>query len=365
MGRKRRKRLRSGFTTGTAAAAATKAALLFLFEGQAPSSVRVALLNGDSLDIAVHSCERIDEESAVCSVIKDAGDDPDITHGAEIAARVNWRATAAEPSVAILGGHGVGRVTKPGLEVPPGEPAINPGPRKMIRQSALEAMESHRRPGFVETVIEVPKGQELARNTLNARLGIVGGISILGTTGIVRPMSHDAYVATIRSALSVARASGLKQVVFTTGRRTERFAQNLWPRLPEESFVQIGDFFARSMAMAVEHGFETATLAVMFGKAVKMAQNIPHTHASSARMTLKALSRWAQERTGDSDLAGRIAEANTARHAFEYIKDDHPGVIEKVGREVVQAADHFAGEKIRVDAVIFDFDGEVKFKAVR
>ncbi|WP_319521993.1 cobalt-precorrin-5B (C(1))-methyltransferase CbiD [uncultured Desulfosarcina sp.] len=365
MGRKRQKHLRSGFTTGTAAAAATKAALLFLFDGQAPSSVRVALLNGDTIEVAVHGCERIDEKSAICSVIKDAGDDPDITHGAEIAARVNWRATAADSSVVISGGNGVGKVTKPGLEVPPGQPAINPGPREMIRQSALEAMQSHRRPGIVETVIEVPKGEELARNTLNARLGIVGGISILGTTGIVRPMSHDAYVATIRSALSVARASGLNQVVFTTGRRTERFAQNLWPRLPEESFVQIGDFFARSMAMAVEHGFETVTLAVMFGKAVKMAQKIPHTHASSARMTLKALSRWAKERTGDSDLAARIAEANTARHAFEYIKDDHPGVIEKVGREVIRAADHFAGGKIRVGAVIFDFDGGIKFKAVR
>jgi len=365
MGRKRQKHLRSGFTTGTAAAAATKAALLFLFDGRAPSSVRVALLNGDGLDIAVHACERIDEDSVVCSVIKDAGDDPDITHGAEIAARVRWRATAAEPSVAISGGKGVGKVTKPGLEVPPGQPAINPGPRKMIRQSALEAMQSHRCPGLVETVIEVPKGEELAHNTLNARLGIVGGISILGTTGIVRPMSHDAYVATIRSALSVARASGLHRVVFTTGRRTERFAQNLWPRLPEESFVQIGDFFARSMAMAAEHGFETVTLAIMFGKAVKMAQKTPHTHARSSRMTLEALARWAEECTSDSGLAGRIAKANTARHAFAYIKDDHPGVIEKVRREVIRAADHFAGGKIRVGVVIFDFDGGIEFKAAR
>ncbi|MGD9188176.1 MAG: cobalt-precorrin-5B (C(1))-methyltransferase CbiD [Desulfobacteraceae bacterium] len=355
------KRLRSGFTTGTAAAAAVRAALELIFSGRTPEKVTVALLTGDDLTIAVHQCRGIDSHSAVCSVIKDAGDDPDITHGAEICARVKWRKTHGDPEVIVRGGQGVGMVTKPGLEVPPGRHAINPGPLKMIRRAALDAMAEHGRQGTAEVEIFVPRGRKLARKTLNARLGIVGGISILGTTGIVRPMSHEAYTATIRSALSVARAVGLHRVVLTTGRRSERFARNQWPQLSEEAFVQIGDYFAQSMEMAATQGFEAVTLAVFFGKAVKMANGIAHTHAGSARMSLKQLSRWAMRITGDSHLADRVDKANTARHAFEMLKDDYPEVIDKVGREVVRKAELFGGGGVKVGAVIFGFDGTVRF----
>lgn len=364
--RDRRKPLRSGFTTGTTAAAAAKAALLFMFRGKTPRTVAVELLTGGTLDIAVHGCRRLGPARSECSVIKDAGDDPDITNGAEIGARVTWADTGTASDVVIRGGPGVGRVTKPGLEVAPGEPAINPGPRRMIRQSALEAMTDCGRRGKADIEIFVPKGEELARRTLNARLGIVGGISILGTTGVVRPLSHEAYVATIRSALSVAKASGLDQVVLTTGRRSERFAQVKWPQIPEEGFIQIGDYFAASMEMAGEmaaaRGFRKVILAIFFGKAVKMAQGIGHTHARSARMTLEKLSRWALDISGDKALADRVARANTARHAFDLIKDDCPALIDKVGGEVMKAAGAFGGGRVAVGVVIFDFDGKVRFE---
>ena len=358
----KQKRLRSGFTTGTAAAAATKAALISLVTGESkPKAVDIGLLTGDRLEIKLHACRRMDIGTAVCSVIKDAGDDPDVTNGAEIGARVVWRETGAGNSVTIRGGRGVGVVTKPGLETPPGEPAISSGPRQMIRQAVSEVLDGYGLKGDLDTEIFVPKGEELARHTLNSRLGIVGGISILGTTGIVRPLSHEAYTATVKAALSVARASGLTQVVLTTGRRSERYAQQKWPRIPDEGFVQIGDYFAESMEMAADADFDRAILAVFFGKAVKMSQGIPHTHARSARLTLKTLAQWCREITGATDLAERIAGANTARHAFDMFKDTHPELIGKVGVEVVRAATSFGRGAVDVQAVIFGFDGDVRF----
>lgn len=362
---RRKRKLRCGFTTGTAAAAATKAALICILSGRAPQKVRVELLTGETLEIKVQACRREDDHTAACTVIKDAGDDPDITHGAEIGARVTWHAGGEAGEVEIRGGEGVGRVTKPGLETPPGRPAITSGPRKMIRRSVAEAMADCDGEGRVETEIFVPRGEELARHTLNARLGIVGGISILGTTGVVHPLSHASYVATIQAALSVARAAGLDRVVLTTGRRSERFAQQLWPRMPEEGFVQIGDYFAEAMAMAAQCRFAAVTLAVFFGKAVKMAQGIAHTHARSARMTLTALARWTGEITGDADLAGQVAAANTARQAFELLDGDHREVIARVGDEMVKAAAGFCDHKAVVGAVIFGFDGVVRYDATQ
>ena len=157
-----------------------------------------------------------------------------------------------------------GVVTKPGLEIAVGRPAINPGPQRMIREAVTRVLTEHGLSGRVEVEVFVPEGEALARKTLNARLGIVGGISILGTTGIVRPMSHEAYTATIRAGLSVAQAVGLKRAVLTTGRRSERYAQLRWPRLPEEAFVQIGDYFAAAMQMAADQAFESVMLAVFF-----------------------------------------------------------------------------------------------------
>jgi cobalt-precorrin-5B (C1)-methyltransferase len=362
-----RKKLRTGFTTGTAAAAATKGALRLILDGKEPPRVRIRLLTGDDIHIPIHHCRLEKQDSAICTVIKDAGDDPDVTHKAEIGARVSLQVAGDNQSggkpleIVISGGEGVGRVTKPGLEVQPGRPAINPGPVKMITQAIHDVLKNHLFNGTVETEIFVPKGKKIAEKTLNARLGILGGISILGTTGIVRPMSHDAFIATITSALSVARASGANKVVLTTGRRSERFAQDLWPKLAQEAFVQIGDFFKMSLEAASRQGFEKATLAVFFGKALKMAQGVPHTHAAKASLTLDKLATWVQENTGNPELSQHILGANTARHAFDIIGQDYPGVIGHVGKQIVTSAQRFAGPGVKIQSIIFDYTGNVVF----
>jgi cobalt-precorrin-5B (C1)-methyltransferase len=366
-----KRKLKSGFTTGTAAAAAAKGALCYLLEGHMPSSVNIELLTGDKIAIPIHRCEQKAENKARCTVIKDAGDDPDVTHRAEIGAEVTLEAPQAESrtqpnhhvGIHISGGAGVGKITKPGLEMQPGEPAINSGPRKMINQAIKDTLDKHDIRRAVSVEVFVPRGAEIAKKTLNARLGILGGISILGTTGLVRPMSHDAFIATIDSALSVARASGNSRVVLTTGRRSERCAQQLWPLLPEEAFIQIGDFFKRSLEIAAGHSFACITLAIFFGKAVKMAQGVPHTHAAKSRLTLDKLSEGAMQITQDSELSQKILAANTARHAFDMIYPDHPELVAFVGKQVIRSAKMFAGENSRIHVVIFNYEGRVAYKS--
>jgi cobalt-precorrin-5B (C1)-methyltransferase len=356
------KTLKAGFTTGTAAAAAAKGALMLLLSNRRPSHVQVILLTGDTISIPVHTCNFAESGKKVaCTVIKDAGDDPDVTHKAEIGAAVTIIKNEKEPVVQITGGKGVGRVTKPGLEIPPGEPAINKGPRKMITQAVTEVLAAHDQNVSVIVEVFVPEGEILAKKTLNSRLGILGGISILGTTGIVKPMSHDAYIATIKSAVSVARAMKLEEAVFTTGRRSEKYAQSLWQHLPEEAFIQIGDFFKASLESAADKGLKTVTLAVFFGKAVKMAQGVPHTHAAKSELTLHRLSEWAYEITKDRDFSQEIRSANTARHAFDLITGKYPAVIAHVGKQMIRSAGVFAGPEIKIRGVIFDYAGNVIF----
>jgi cobalt-precorrin-5B (C1)-methyltransferase len=361
----RKRKLRTGFTTGTAAAAAAKAAILAILEGKPPQGVSVELLTGERLSIAVHTCRLIDGQTATCTVVKDAGDDPDVTHGAEIGAVVGLCAAAESglqpAAVAITGGVGVGRITKPGLELPPGEPAINPGPRRMITQAVREALSAH--PGQHAAAVEifVPQGVDIAAKTLNARLGIIGGISILGTTGIVRPLSHAAFTATIDCALSVARATGCRRAVLTTGRRSERFAQNAWPELPQEAFVQIGDFFQQGIERAAARGLETATLAVFFGKALKMAQGTPNTHASRSELVLDSLAGWVRAISGDGALEQKIRAANTAREAFGVLWPAYPEIIAYVGKRILAAASAFAAPGLKIQNVIFDYEGKVVF----
>ncbi len=356
----RKRKLRTGFTTGTAAAAATKAALRLLLTDAPPRQVSILLLTGDRLTIPVHYCERQASGQAACLIIKDAGDDPDVTHKAHIGAQVALGppSRTTSPRITITGGTGVGRVTKPGLEVPPGRPAINPGPQQMITIAAQEELAAHHQNRDVAVTVIVPEGERLARKTLNARLGIIGGISILGTTGLVKPLSHKAYQATIAAALSVAHATHAGHVILTTGRRSERFAQTLFNTLPEQAFIQIGDYFQNALQTAAETGLPQTTLAVFFAKAVKMAQGIPHTHAAKARLTLDCLARWALEAGCSQDLADTLATANTARHAFDILQEQYPALIGKVGHEMQKAAQAFAGPTLTVHALIFDYTGQ-------
>ncbi len=266
--------------------------------------------------------------------------------------------------VVIKGGKGVGRVTKPGLELPVGEPAINPGPREMMLRAVRSVYDtlgtSDRHP--VEITVFVPNGEALARKTLNARLGIQGGISILGTTGVVTPMSHDAYIATIRAGIGVAAAAGIDTLVFTTGRRSERFAGRQLSQLPSEAFIQTGDFFKAAIQEAVtQPRIKQLIFTVFFGKAVKMALGYEHTHAAKSGMALQTLADWAMKITGSRLLADQIGAANTARHAFSYIYPQYPGLIDHVGHKIRNNAVCFADHKLAVRVVLLDFEGQVIF----
>ena len=389
-----KKKLRRGFTTGACAAAAAKGALHYLLFHEKIDPVRIQSLTHETITVPVHQLTPLSANQVECVVIKDAGDDPDVTHKAEIGVRVEWRACREEVKtdmtweavpIEIRGGKGVGRVTKPGLEVPPGEPAINSGPVRMIHQSVRRVIDGFSEKCFKDEkspgeevrktkeifckgtpekiIVEVfvPEGEVLAQKTLNGRLGILGGISILGTTGIVKPMSHDAYIATIKSGISVAEAMGDDILVFTTGRRSERFAMDLFPHLREEAFIQTGDFFKASLEAAAASKMQQVIITVFFGKAVKMAMGFPHTHAAKSELTMKKLAVWAMDITGDKELSQSIAASNTARHAFTFIHPGFPDLIVHVGQKIIQSAEKFSHGKVKIDAIIFDFEGNRVF----
>jgi cobalt-precorrin-5B (C1)-methyltransferase len=353
------KRLKSGFTTGTAAAAAAKGALSMLIDGHAPETVSIRLLTGDWIRIPILACTPVSRDTIRCAVIKDAGDDPDITHGAEIGVVLRLDRQDLSGRVTISGGAGVGTVTKPGLAIDIGQAAITNGPKKMITEAVAQVRKSCNVTYGVHIEVFVKDGRTLAQKTLNRRLGIVGGISILGTTGVVRPLSHASYIATIDAALSVAKSAGVKEVVLTTGRRSERFSMLRWKHLPEEAFIQIGDFFKSSLEKTAKHHFERAMIAVFFGKAVKMAQGVPHTHAAKARLTLAKLSQWTLEVSQNRSFAEKIAAAHTARHALTLILPKYPQVIAQVGGHLTRAAQTFAGPEVKIQGVIYDFEGNI------
>jgi cobalt-precorrin-5B (C1)-methyltransferase len=302
-----------------------------------------------------------------CLVVKDGGDDPDVTHRAEIGARVRSLETGEHAhGICLRGGEGVGQVTKPGLPVAVGEPAINPVPREMILRAVQEVLrDTGVAPiGGLEVEIFVPKGEALARHTLNARLGIVGGISILGTTGIVKPFSNEAYRSTVVSGLKVAKAVGVSHVVLSTGGKSERFAQELYPALPEEAFVQMGDYVRFSMEKACRMGFRDITVSGFFGKAVKMAQRFSHTHASKGAIRFEELSQWALDITKDVHLSDGIAGANTAREALDMIKRREAwDVVGEVGERMMNALLGYGVEAHqRLTVIIFDFSGSMLWR---
>lgn len=355
-----RKELRVGFSTGTAAAAAAQGALWELLGFTCPKQVEVSLPGGGSLIIPLHRHgRRGDRGEAV--VIKDAGDDPDVTHGAEIGTRVWHLENPGEKEEIILhGGDGVGRVTKPGLPVAVGQAAINPVPRAMIRRSLKQVWKKlyPHRPLRLEVEIFVPRGEEMARQTLNPRLGILGGISILGTTGLVRPFSHQAYRATILASLRVARALGITEIVYSTGGKSETHMQEHLPKLPPEAFVQMGDYVRFALKLAGSLGFNKVTVAAFFGKGLKIAQGWGHTHASRGLANLKELGRLSREITGDGRLAQEVARANTARQALEILIAAQAGpVVGEVGARMLKWLRDYAGPEPELEAVILDFSG--------
>ncbi len=331
----RKKRLRSGFTTGACAAAAAKAAALLLINDTAVQRVTIPFPDGQELEFVIHHSELLDHQGtkkAMASVVKDAGDDPDVTNGAEIIATINITNCAGETApqmrqnnigLCFLAGNGVGTVTKPGLAIHVGQPAINPIPRQMIGAALAQIPWPTDQMGSaikINIEISVPNGLALAEKTLNHRLGIVGGLSILGTTGIVKPISAEAWTATIKASMAVARETGCREIVLSTGRTSEKAAQNLL-NLPIESYAMMGDYLKFSLMAAQEEGFQKIHLAGMWAKIVKAAMQTPQTHVRNGALEVREAAEFIATLANDPNLATNLRDANTAREIYERLKE--------------------------------------------
>lgn len=350
-----RRGMRTGYTTGACATAAATAAAQALLEQRAVDSVTVHLPAGRDATFAITAC-RFDRHSAQCSVIKDAGDDPDVTHGAEITARVGL---TGNPGIELCGGVGVGVVTRPGLGLAVGGPAINPVPRRMILEHVSAVAGSHLAVRGLRVEIAVPRGEELAKKTLNARLGILGGISILGTTGIVQPWSTAAWRASVEQAVDVAAANGQKHIVLTTGGRSEKFAMARLG-LPELAYVEMGIFTGHALRRCVRRGVTEATLAGMIGKFSKLAQGHFQTHVAGNQVDPAFLAEIAAGCGASPALLDQVHGANTARHVQELIQAAHLNrFFDTLSQHVAQRSHDYSGGKLIIHALLFDFDGHV------
>ena len=319
--------LHSGLTTGTCATAAAIAATTRLLKNEMPEEVPVVLPNGETIHVAVSYGERLRVGASAgigyASVFKDAGDDPDVTNGLEIRASVKpIPADAPTRSLSdtfeILGGEGVGTFTLPGFDYPPGSPAINKAPREMIRQN-LERFDTLRQAQgpSLRITISVPQGAEIAKRTFNPRLGIEGGISIIGVSGIVKPFSEEAFIDSIRKCMNVAQASGSDRVVINSGGKSERFVKALYPNLPQQAFVEYGNYIGETLKIANELGIKEVTLGVMLGKAVKLAAGNLDTHSRKTTMDKAFINQMLEEAGIHID----ISTLTLARELWEKIPE--------------------------------------------
>ena len=321
-----RRGTRTGFTTGACSAAAAAAAVQGLVHGTVPDAVDCLLPNGDTVRFAVNDgrCDApgpdVPSATAHAMVIKDAGDDPDCTDKAHLTADV--RVLPGEAGVVRLcGGFGVGTVTMAGLGLEVGGPAINPVPRRNIEDNVRAAGATLLAHAGLEVTISVPQGVDMAKKTLNARLGILGGISILGTTGIVRPYSTAAFRASVVQAVDVAANQGQTSVVFTTGGRTEKCAMRCYPALDEACFVQMGDFVKAAFQTAVKQQMQHIIVGAMVGKLTKIAQGLSVTHAWREEVDRELIASAAAEVGAPPDLVDEIRAAETARFAAERLAE--------------------------------------------
>jgi cobalt-precorrin-5B (C1)-methyltransferase len=346
--------LRRGWTTGACATAAAKAAYAALLSGAFPDPVEIALPNGQRVAFALATSD-LKDGLATAGVVKDAGDDPDVTHGALVLATV--RKGAAGSGVQFKAGPGVGTVTLPGLPVPAGEPAINPVPREMMRGAIAEVARAHGGPGDVAIEISIPHGEELAAKTLNARLGILGGLSILGTTGVVVPYSCAAWIATIHQGIDVARATGVVHVAGATGRTSEAAVKRLYS-LTDSAMIDMGDFVGGMLKYLRKHPIARVTIAGGVAKITKLAQGLLDLHSARGRVELSALADVAREAGGSENLAKRIAHANTTAEAFAFARDEGVALGDEIARRAFAiAAEVLAGSGTALDVVIFDRKG--------
>jgi len=362
-----KKKLRSGYTTGTCAAAAAKGAAMTLL-GLTPKEVSVSLPFGKKAAIAMQECRK-KSGNGYATVVKDAGDDPDVTNGAVIGAELSFissKRNSLRGSVPVMlhGGTGVGLVTRPGLPVKKGGPAINPVPRRMIRRAIREAIAEAGNPPrwlkAVDVTIFVPEGEVLAKKTFNPRLGILGGISILGTTGIVKPFSHQAYRETIALALNIARASGCTEVVLSTGGQSERLAMARLSSLRGESFIQMGDYVGFALTQALTHGFRRITVAAFMGKLTKIAAGSSYTHAGNFPLEVSFVAALGDRLRLSTALLKNIERSVTVRGVLELLlRHKMYSLIDAICKQAIKELYAMTGGKGAISVVLFSFDGTV------
>jgi cobalt-precorrin-5B (C1)-methyltransferase len=348
--------LRRGWTTGACATAAAKAAYVALVSGCFPDPVEIALPQGRSVAFAL-ARETRGADFACAAVVKDAGDDPDVTHGALVTATV--RLAQAGSGVSFRAGEGVGTVTKPGLPIPVGEPAINPVPRAMIRAAIAEAAATLREPGDAVVEIAIPNGEAIARHTMNARLGILGGLSILGTTGIVIPYSCAAWIATIHEGIDVARALGLTHIAGSTGTTSEA-AVARFHGLGESALIDMGDFAGGMLKYVRRRPVARVTIAGGFAKLAKLAQGHLDLHAQRGLLDLAQLAELAREQGASAQLAVAIAGANTGLEALQLAQAAHVPLAAGVAERARAVALDILGEAgVALDVLVVDRQGAV------
>jgi cobalt-precorrin-5B (C1)-methyltransferase len=346
--------LRRGWTTGACATAAAKAALTALLTGDFPDPVSIRLPKGEEPAFAL-AHDALTQDSATAAIIKDAGDDPDVTHGATIMATV--RRSVPGSGIVFKAGKGVGTVTRAGLPVAVGEPAINPVPRAMITAEIEALCRAHGVPADIEVTIEIPGGEDLALKTWNPRLGIVGGLSILGTTGIVHPFSCAAWIHSIHRGIDVARAEGLTHVAGSTGSASEKAVQALYD-LPEIALIDMGDFAGGLLKYLRQHPVPRLTIAGGFAKLTKLAQGALDLHSGRSQVDMRFLADCLPE--PHRDLEHRILSANTALEVLEMTREAGFDLATPIAAKARKTAiDALRGAPVTVDIVVTDRSGTI------
>jgi cobalt-precorrin-5B (C1)-methyltransferase len=348
--------LRRGWTTGACATAAVRAAYEALITGECPDPVEITLPGGGKAAFAVAFFER-GADTATAGVVKDAGDDPDVTHGALVKAKL-WHGPPGS-SVTFRSGAGVGTVTRPGLPIPPGEPAINPVPREMMRRAVREVAERFGASGDVVVEIAIPGGEALAARTLNGRLGIVGGLSILGTTGVVIPFSCSAWIHSIHRGIDVARASGLSHIAGSTGSTSEAAVQRLYG-LSETALIEMGDFVGGMLKYLRRHPVPRLTIAGGFAKMTKLGQGLLDLHSGKGSVDRSWLAALLDEADAPAEMTTLAAEANTAQQILEAAEARGIPLAHLVAQAAWRTANSvIAGADIALDVAVFARDGRL------
>ncbi|WP_193176794.1 cobalt-precorrin-5B (C(1))-methyltransferase [Oricola nitratireducens] len=355
-GRKPGGPLRRGWTTGACATAATRAALTALLTGKFPDPVSITLPKGETPAFAL-ARETLGDNYAEAGIVKDAGDDPDVTHGATIIARV--RRAGPGTGIGFRAGDGVGTVTKAGLPVPPGEPAINPVPRAMMTKEVETLCAEHGIPADIEITISVPGGEALAQQTWNPRLGILGGISILGTTGIVHPFSCSAWIHSIHRGIDVARAAGLTHVLGATGSTSEAAAQAIYG-LPEIALLDMGDFAGGLLKYLRAHPVERLTIAGGFAKLAKLAQGALDLHSGRSQVDMEFLLKHALDAGLNQELSDRIRSANTAQEVLELTRQNGVALAPPIAELArATAKETLRDAPVAVEVIVTGRQGEI------